>query len=107
MGGILRDTGIASLRSNISSLWSADYQWATTKWFEGIAVGRTFSGEYLNRMARVHGVGKPHHPNAWSAMAGIQIKRWLKSGAIKIVGFEPCVRAQARARRAVTYVKVK
>ena len=47
-----------------------------------------FTGDDMrNHLIGLH-TPEPHHPNAWSAVMGAAVRRWLKEGKIEQVGYD-------------------
>jgi hypothetical protein len=74
-GDLLRDAGIEKVSANTPEEWSEGYRKLAQDWFERLPAGSTFLGEDM-RAAAEPTIGKPKHPNAWSAAARRAINKW-------------------------------
>lgn len=104
-GRARRNVGMRRVSENAGAQWRAAYTTAITRWFARTHRGEHFTSETLRSVAMLSGVGQPHHFNAWSAMAGAFLRRWMKSGEIVGAGTTHSTRPQAHATRAVRYRK--
>lgn len=101
-----RDEGILSVTQNADEMWKALYRAHAVHFINALDVGDTFLGENLRRVLEPQ-IGKPHHPNAWGAMARSSITRWMKDGFIEIDGMGHAQAAKSHATLMPRYKVVK
>lgn len=106
MGELLRDFGVAQVTASSPEEWKASYKTHASRWFAGLAVGTVVVGEQL-REALEPVIGKAHHANAWSAMAGASLRAWKKDRRLRDHGSTTAKGASAHARLCRQYLKVK
>ena len=85
--------------------WKYIAQDAIESWFDEIDVEDTFTGEDI-RLSIRSSIGEPHHYNAWSAVVGGRIRKWLKVEKIKIVASKLAVDPSSHGRGIRRYKKV-
>lgn len=105
-GTALRDEGISKVTERADEMWKALYRAHAVHFINAKAVGESFLGEDLRRALEPH-IGKPHHPNAWGAMARAAIKRWITDGFVEMDGMAQMRDAKAHARLSPLYRVVK
>ena len=105
LGRILRDEGMAQVSENAGE-WKDIAGQMLDAWIDTVYPNEEFTGEYVRRYLEEHDCPAPHHPNAWSAVIGGRLRKWLKAGRIKIEGWQQSSSPQAHARRVVLYKKV-
>jgi hypothetical protein len=105
LGRILRDKGMDQV-SESAGEWKDAAGQMTDEWIEKVRTGVEFIGEDIRLDLQVAGLPSPHHHNAWSAVIGGRIRRWLKSGRIEVAGWAQGCDPKAHARRMVSYRKV-
>ncbi len=103
-GGQLRDEGMDRAASN-SGDWKEAAKDSIYWWFRLLPPGMVFMGEDIRFAVRGR-VGEPHHHNAWSAVIGGRVRRWLKQGLIEVVGYAPCRDKTTHAHIVRQYRKV-
>lgn len=107
MHGIaLRDEGIATVKQNADEAWKALYRAYAVQFINAKQIDDTFLGEDLRRALEPQ-IGKPHHPNAWGAMARSSITRWIKDGFVEIDGMGHAKDAKSHASLLPRYRVVK
>lgn len=106
LGRRLREEGMRRVKANAGEIWRDLYRGAITRWFWRLEAGHQFSSETLRTVARMAGVGEPHHYNAWSSMAGHFIREWLKTGRVCITGEGRATRPQGHATKVTEYAKL-
>jgi hypothetical protein len=89
-GRALRDQGVEQVLDNAPEEWKERARPMLERWFEGLNVDGEFTGEDA-RVSIVSSVGLPHHSNAWGAVFGGALRRWMRLGRVERVGI-----AQAR-----------
>jgi len=83
-GEELRDRGMERVAENAGE-WKYTAQAEIDGWFSETPEGEVFTGEDI-RTAIQSVVGEPHHHNAWSAVIGGRIRKWLAANLIEIEG---------------------
>jgi len=104
-GRQLRNAGMAKVTLH-NSAWAADATKLIEMEFQFLVVQSMFTGEDLHQWLEDAGLEAPDHPNAWSAVIGAQLRRWLKDGTIVQAGAITAHRPEAHGRLIRRYQKV-
>ena len=105
-GKDLRDHGMALVESNALA-WGDDIRAASEFWFRNLEPGHRFTSEMLRHyLTEVRGLSEPHHHNAWSAVLGSLLRRWVKNRKIVNEGFITSNVPSSHARAIRIYSKL-
>jgi len=105
-GDLFRYAGIETVLAAEPANWKAAYMVICTRLYRNMPEGTVFNGEVFRLAALRGGIGEPHHPNVWGAMANQLIGPWLEEGLIIRWGVEKAISAKAHARRYPSYRKI-
>lgn len=105
-GIALRDEGMAKVVNAADDMWKALYKAHAVHFINARHIDETFLGEDVRRAIEPH-IGKPHHPNAWGAMARAVIQRWIKDGFVAVDGMGHAKDAKSHASLLPRYRVVK
>ena len=105
-GRVLRETGKARVTGKTDPAWKAAVEAACEDWLRTSRPGWPFTGEDL-RMECQCKVPQPHHPNAWSAVIGAVLRRWIAAGRVARSGATEASDPKAHARLIRTYRTVE
>ena len=86
LGKKLRDDGIEQVMDNQTADWKRLYRESITRWFASCPRGHTFTSEDMRLIAAMHGVPRPHHPNAWAANAAVNLRELMNQNRIEPTG---------------------
>ena len=104
-GRKLRDEGASRVEGNQPSDWRERYLLHADTFIRELGRGQMFAGEALRAHALSRGLDHPLHPNAWGAVAGGVLKRWLKAGVIENAGMMQATSAKSHAHHYRAYRK--
>ena len=104
-GRQLRDAGMKKVTLH-NSPWAAQATKLIEMEFGFLVPTSLFTGEDLHQWLENAGLEEPDHPNAWSAVIGSQLRRWLKDGTIVQAGAINAHRPEAHSRLIRRYQKV-
>lgn len=100
-----RDEGIRQVLDHVNGNWATRYGIVIDNWFLRLQIGEDFAGEDLKRHAEPI-IGKPHHPNAWSAEASARLRDWQDRKRIVQAGMGPSRSASNHAHCYRRYRKI-
>ena len=87
--------------------WGDDVRAASEFWFHHQESGYAFTSEMLRHyLTEERGLDEPYHYNAWSAVLGNIIRRWVKAKKARHNGFITSSRLTSHARAIRIYVKL-
>jgi len=105
-GDELRDDGINRALDNEHEHWKVSYLKVSARWFERLPKGSIFHGEAM-RLNAIHvGIGEPHHPNVWGAMASSFLKSLLNDELIEECEMIKASLPSSHSRRNPSYRKM-
>ena len=107
-GRVYRDAGMAQVSENAKD-WADDVRAAAEYWLRKRDTGshNGFTSEILRvYLTEVRGLPEPHHHNAWSAVLGSLLRRWVKDRKIVCDGFVTSSNPSSHARAIRLYHKV-
>lgn len=83
--------------------WREHYTGCADRFLATREPGSFFMGEDLRVFALRNGLPQPAHPNAWGAMAGSVLRRWLRGGLVAQDGIDHAQSVGSHAHRYVRY----
>jgi len=105
-GKALRDHHM-NLVENNALAWGDDIRAASEFWFRNRKPGDAFTSEMLRHyLTEERGLDEPYHHNAWSAVLGNIMRRWVKERKAVPNGFITSSRPTSHARAIRIYVKL-
>jgi hypothetical protein len=105
-GQQLRDSGMEQVTSHNAD-WSVMVTRLISEEFSALTPTSLFTGEDLHQLLEDRGVEEPAHVNAWAAVIGSQLRRWLKQGVIEQAGAITAQRPAAHSRLIRRYRKLE
>ena len=108
LGIKLREEGIEQVMDNQTADWKRRYRESITRWLASCPRGHTFTSEDMRLIAAMHGVPRPHHPNAWAANAAANLRELARQGRIEPTGmYVTATLVASRGRALKQYRKIK
>ena len=92
----------AKVAGNARAEWRDGYTLHAEAFIKSKAPKQTFIGEDLRKYIAPK-IGKAHHPNAWGAMGGQAIRRWMREGRIVVIGMTKMTSKASHARLSPLY----
>lgn len=105
-GDLFSIAGIELVLAAEPAAWKGHYAILCHQWFGGLPVGAVFNGEMLRLHALQRGLGEPHHPNVWGAMAAQVLGALHEDKRITQVGVRKALSAKSHAHFYRTYQKL-
>jgi hypothetical protein len=80
-----RDEGMAAAETAARD-WSLVARATADHFLNGAPVGMQFTGESVRLFIKQRVQIGPRHPNAWGAVVGGSLRRWLRLGRVRRIG---------------------
>ena len=103
-GSMLRDAGMEQVAEHNTD-WSVNATRMLEEEFAKLMPTCLFTGEDLHQSLEERGLEEPLHANAWAAVIGKHLRRWLKAGLIEREGAITAHRPAAHCRLIQRYRK--